>query len=120
MTTIAIVPESLAPTGRTYRAVAGRRQSVGKTPGEALDGLTAQLGEDESGTLVIVQHMRPDAFFSAAQQQRLTALMERQRAARAGGTPLSAAEQAELEGLVAAEVEAATRRAEALLRGLQT
>jgi hypothetical protein len=119
MTTIAIVPETLTPVGKTYRAVAGQRHSVGRTPGEALDGLTAQLSEQEAGTLIVVQHMRPDSFFSAAQQQRLAELMYRWRAARDGGGTLPTEEQAELEALVAAEVEAATRRAAALLRGLQ-
>jgi hypothetical protein len=119
MTTIAIVPESLAPAGTTYRAVAGQRHSVGRTPGEALDGLTAQLSEQEAGTLIVVQHMRPDHFFGAAQQQRLAELMGRWRAARDHSSSLSPEEQAELEVLVNAEVEAATRRAAALLRGLQ-
>jgi hypothetical protein len=31
-----------------------------------LDELTRQLGEDESGTLVVVQNFRADAFFSEA------------------------------------------------------
>jgi hypothetical protein len=119
MTTIAILPEPQAPTGTTYRAVAGQRQSVGRTPGEALDTLTAKLAEGESGTLIVVQHMRPDQFFTAQQQQRLAELMERWRAARAAQAALPAAEQAELEALVAAEWEGATRRAAALLRELQ-
>jgi hypothetical protein len=110
MTTIAIVPESLAPAGTTYHAVAGQRHSVGRTPGEALDGLTAQLSEQEAGTLIVVQHMRLDQFFSAAQQQRLAELMDRWRAARDHSGSLSPEEQAELEALVNAEVEAATRR----------
>lgn len=115
MTTIAILPESGGMEETTYRAVAGSIQSVGKTAGEALDALAAQLGEEEAGSLIIVQNQRPDQFFSAEQQQRLGALMARWRAARDAGTALSTAEQAELETLVQAELQAATQRARALL-----
>jgi hypothetical protein len=82
MTTIAIFPEPLGAQPVGYRAVAGNRQSVGRTAGEALDALTAQLDEAERGTLVVVQHRRPDQFFTAEQQQRLQELMARWRAAR--------------------------------------
>jgi hypothetical protein len=115
MTTVAILPESAEAGGTTYRAVAGRIQSVGRTAGEALDALTAQLGEEETGTLVIVQNLRPDRFFSAQQQQRLADLMARWRAARDAQSALSPDEQAELETLVDAEVRAATQRARAAL-----
>jgi hypothetical protein len=118
MTTIAILPEPQSANGMTYRAVAGLRQSVGRTPGEALDGLTAALGDEASGTLIVVQHMRPDAFFTAEQRQRLVELMDRWRTARDQQQPLPPHEQAELEALVAAELEAATRRAAAMKREL--
>jgi hypothetical protein len=118
MITIAIVPESPGSAHTQYRAVAGQRQSVGQTPGQALDALTAQLGDAEAGTLVVVQHARPDRFFTAEQQQRLQELMGRWRAARDTGTALPAEEQAELDALVAAELHAATERARALLQGL--
>lgn len=113
MTTIAIVPEPLQE-GMFYRAVAGQRQSVGRTPGEALDTLAGQLPVGESGTLVVVQHMRPDEFFTAEQRARLDLLMERWRHARDGRHALSAEEHAELDALVALELEGTTRRAEAL------
>ena len=88
MTKVAILPES-ADTGQiTYRAIAGRRQSWGKTAGEALDVLTASLPEEDAGTLVIVQHHRPDQFFTAAQQARLNELMARWRALRDAGGAL--------------------------------
>ena len=64
MTTIAIVPDTLNGRPTTFRAVAGRRQSVGRTPGEALDALTAQLTAEEAGTLLVVQHLQADAFFT--------------------------------------------------------
>jgi hypothetical protein len=42
MTTITILPED-----KSFRAVAGERESIGRTAGEALDALTAQLDDDE-------------------------------------------------------------------------
>jgi hypothetical protein len=91
---------------------------VGKTPGEALDSLTELLGEDEAGTLVIVQHLGPDRFFTADQQRRLAQLMELWRDKRDADSQLSPAEQAELEALVDAETDAARLRAEAALAEL--
>jgi hypothetical protein len=117
MTTISILPENPGGNGTTYRAVAGKLQSVGRTAGEALDALTAQLGESESGTLLVVQHMRPDSFFTAQQQERLDALMERWRQSRDSGTTLPPNEQAELDALVEAELQAAGQRAAALVHG---
>jgi hypothetical protein len=119
MTTITILPEPQTGNGTAYRAVAGRHQSLGRTPGAALDTLAAQLGEQEAGTLVVVQRMRGDRFFTAEQQRRLAELMERWRAARDAGQALSAEEQAELDALVAAELEAAIQRAASLLRELR-
>src|SRR5947207_8998126 len=113
MTTVSILAENLGTNGTTYRAVAGKFQSVGKTAGEALDALTAQLSEGEAGTLLVVQHMRPDPFFTAQQKQRLEELMGRWRAARDNRTALPPEEQAELDALVDAELQAATERAAA-------
>src|SRR5437588_8804064 len=100
MTKIAIVPDSLGGPEPAFRAVGAGRQSVGRTPGEALDAITAQLSDLESGTLVVVQNFRPDAFFSADQRRRMDELMTRWRSARDWGRPLPAAEQAELDALV--------------------
>jgi hypothetical protein len=119
MTTITIVPELPGSPTTQYRAVAGQLQSVGKTAGQALDALARQLGEAENGTLVVVQHSRPDQFFSAEQRRRLEDLMARWRAARDAQTSLPAEERAELETLVEAEVRAAGHRAAALVQGLQ-
>lgn len=118
MTTVAILPGNADAGEESYRAVAGKRQSVGKTAGEALDALTAQLSDEESGTLLIVQNLRPDRFFPAEQRQRLAELMEKWRSARDTQTGLSPEEQVELETLVEAELQAATQRAEAMLRAL--
>lgn len=114
MTTVAILPET-TEAGTSYRAVAGEKQSVGRTAGEALDSLTAQLTDEEAGTLVVVQNLRPDHLFTAAQQDRLSELMARWRTARDTDTRLPPAEQAELDSLVNAELQAAIRRAAALL-----
>ncbi|MEW6210914.1 MAG: hypothetical protein AB1631_21295 [Acidobacteriota bacterium] len=118
MTTIAILPEKIEGDGTTYRAVAGKVQAQGKTAGEALDAMTEQLSENESSLLVIVQSLKPDRFFTAEQQQRLGELMQRWREARDRGSALPPCEQAELESLVEAELEAARLRAEAMLSGL--
>ncbi len=69
MTMIAILPISGEEAPAFYQAVAGDRQSQGKTPGEALDALSELLLEEESGTLVIVQNLRPDRFFTTAQRE---------------------------------------------------
>jgi hypothetical protein len=63
-----------------------------------------------------MQAMRPDAWFTAEQRQRLADLMARWRAARDAGVPFHPEEQAELDGLVKAELEAAARRSAALAR----
>jgi DNA-binding transcriptional regulator YbjK len=114
MAKVAILPIQTETGGVSYRAVAGDKQTHGKTAGEALDALTAQLSEEETGTLVIVQSLRPDRFFSVGQQKRLAELMERWRTARDRGETLPANQQAELEALVEAELRASADRAAAL------
>ncbi len=106
MTTITILPEK----ADSYRALAGDKESTGRTAGEALDALTSQLADDEGGTLVIVQNRKADRFFNAEQQRRLAELA---RLREAGN--LSPGEEKELEGLVDAELDGARLRAEALL-----
>jgi hypothetical protein len=114
MTKVAILQEQ--ETGIVaYRAVAGTSQSVGRTAGEALDALTAKLPMDQSGALVIIQQFRPDRFFPEEQQQRLRHLMTRWRAARDTNTALSPSEQAELEALTEAELQAASKRTATIL-----
>jgi len=118
MTTVAILPVSDASGKRSYRAIAGDKQSTGKTAGEALDALTAQLEGDEFSTLLIIQSFRPDWFFSAFQQQRLSDLMNLWRTARDQGQILSPEQQSELDSLVEAELKAATARTAALVQQL--
>lgn len=117
MTCVSILPE---PTegGVSYRAVAGDRQSIGKTAGEALDALAGQLSEGESGTLVIVQNLRPDHYFDTTQQRRLAELMDRWRYRRDKGLTLSTEEQAELDALSDAELRASAVRAADLAQDL--
>ena len=109
MTTITILPEQIG----SFRAVAGTRESVGRTAGEALDLLNSQLADDENGTLVIVQNRKADAFFNQTQQKRLTELMTRRAADN-----LTQAEETELEQLIETELDGARRRAEQLTGGL--
>lgn len=119
MSKIAILPEPAESGQVRYRAIAGRQQSVGRTAGEALDALASSLAEEDSATLVIVQHQRPDSFFTAEQQARQQELMKCWRSARDGGNALTAAEQAELDELTETELRAAGQRAAALLRELE-
>ena len=76
MTMVAISPVSSEEASNLYHAVSGDKQSQGRTPGEALDGLMELLPE-ESGTHVIVRNLRPGRFFTAAKRQRLADFMER-------------------------------------------
>jgi hypothetical protein len=110
MTTITILPEKTD----SYRAVAGDKESTGRTAGEALDALTSQLEDEETGTLIIVQKQKADEFFNAAQQERLAALMLLHQAGN-----LSTEEESELESLIQAELDGARQRAEALLNKLK-
>jgi hypothetical protein len=118
MNTITIFPENPKAAVTQFRAVAGEKQSVGATAGEALDALTAQLGEPQATTLVVVQPQQADALFTAEQQQRLAELMTRWRAARDSGTPFPPEEQAELDSLVEVELRAALQRSADLARQL--
>jgi hypothetical protein len=114
MRRVEILREPAEAGGISYRAIAGTQQSVGKTAGEALDVLTALLPPDDGGTVAVIQNGYPDRFFSAEQKRRLKTLMDRWRALRDGGAPLPPGEQAELEALVEAELEAAAQRAAAM------
>jgi hypothetical protein len=89
--------------------MAGQRQSVGRTMGEALDALTAAWGDDFQETAVFIQRFQPDAYFSAAQYARMQELLSRR------GT-LTVAERTELEGLIDAELQATIDRTESLLQ----
>jgi sarcosine oxidase gamma subunit len=102
MATISILPESQSTGEVIWRAVAGDKESVGKTRGEALDELMAKMDQASSTAPILVRQMGPDEFFTAEQQQRLEGLMSRWRAARDGGQQLPPEDQPEWEALVEA------------------
>ena len=114
MTKIALTRNPNPSEPAPFRAVAGPLQATGRTAGEAVDALTAQLSEEQAETLLIIRALQPDRFFSADQRQRLDDLMIRWRAARDASGSLPPEDQAELERLVDAEFQAATARAESL------
>ncbi len=118
MTRKVALVEDIGETGPSYRAMAAGNQSMGRTAGEALDALTPHLGDEETDALIIVRNLRPDRFFTAQQQGRLEELMAKWRQARDAGLGLSAEDQAELEGLVDAELRAAAERAAAIRQDL--
>ncbi len=118
MTKVTTISENPGSSDSAFRAVTRGRESVGGTPGAALDALTKQLSDSETGTLIVVQNMRPDEFFTAVQQKRLGHLMDKWRDARDAGRELDPAEEAELEGLVDAELDASAQRAEMMAREL--
>lgn len=119
MAKVAILPIQTEKGAVSYRAVAGNKQSQGKTAGEALDALTAQLPEDETGSLIVVQSRRPDRFFGAEQQKRLAELMEDWRTARDRDEIMPDDARAELEVLVEMELRASADRAAKLAGELE-
>jgi hypothetical protein len=116
MTTISILPISSVSGEKSYRAIAGDKQWTGKTAGQALDGLTTQLAESEFSALLVIQSFNPDLFFSTNQQKRLSELMSLWRVARDRGETLLLDQQAELDALVDAELQAATARTNSLMQ----
>jgi hypothetical protein len=110
MTKIAILPIRNEKGGILYHAIAGNKQSEGKTAGEALDVLTQQLPEEETNTVVIIQSQRADNFFTTEQMKRLCELMEQWRISCENGGNLPKDQQSELEALVEAELKASGNR----------
>jgi hypothetical protein len=111
MTAVSIHREKDEADIPRFCAVAGKRQSLGRTPGEALDALNAQLGESESGSLIIIQQMQSDPYFSEEQYLRMRQLLDRRDS-------LSDTEREELESLVKAELVASAQRTQALADAL--
>src|SRR5213078_810786 len=99
MTKVAITTENPGSASATFRAASRGRESVGPTPGAALESL-AQLDPSESNTLIVVQSMHPDEFFTAQQQQRLGELLARRRSALDAGRQMEAADETELQTLI--------------------
>lgn len=90
-----------------FIAKSGSLRAVGRTMGEALDALASQWGEITQSMPVIIQHFGSDRFFTQAQYDRMQELRTRIET-------LSADEQAELEALIDAELEATVTRLDAL------
>lgn len=109
MATITILPEE-----KNFRAVSKNKESVGRTAGEALDALTAQFNEEEKPRLVMIHNQSADKFFNAAQQTRLTELLQKREKQF-----LTDTEETELENLVDAELNGARERTEASLHELK-
>lgn len=108
MTAVTIHAESEASGAPRFRAIAGNRQSVGRTMGEALDALTAQWGDEVEETAVLIRRFRPDAYFTEAQHARMQELLARRAA-------LTSPERAEMEDLVDAELDATVARSAVLV-----
>jgi len=68
----------------------------------------------------IVQHFRPDEFFTGVQQARLKELMDRFHAAHAIGKELTVDERQELETLVDAEWQGAIDRTTEIMSRTKT
>ena len=114
MSTISVFPES-NPLPRVYRAVSGEREAIGPTIGDAVNNLTNKFGEPDGTTLVVVQVMKPDRYFTAEQIIRLRDLMDKWRSARDTGAAFSHDEQVELDALIQAELEGMIQRTKALV-----
>ena len=112
--TVSILPVPGEEGQLSFHAVSGGKSSHGRTRGEALDAISAQLSDEQDGTLVVVQSFQPDRYFNSAQQRRLAELLGLLSAAAQQGKTLPDAEQAELDVLIELEVRAAGQRAAAL------
>ncbi len=84
----------------------------GPTIGAALDGLLDQIGELDEPVL-LVREGRPDRFFTQQDYDRRRALARR---ARGEGESLTAAEEEEMDALIAKEFRATAQRADSLLQ----
>ena len=60
MTTISIIPENTSVGEILWRAIAGDKESVGKSAGEALDALISQFSEDEGSAMIVIRRWQPD------------------------------------------------------------
>ena len=116
MTTVAILPVVNTTGEKSYRAIAGDKQSMGKTAGQALDALAIELNQPDFSGLLFISNFAPDAFFNSHQQERLTELMNAWRWARDQGQALPPDQQAELDQLIETELEAATLRTRMLMQ----
>jgi len=103
MTAVTIRKETGYRGEPRYRARAGDRESIGATMGEALDALTAELGDGISEAAILFHRLQPDEYFTEAQHGRMQELLARK-------PTLTGAEREELEALVDAELDATVAR----------
>ena len=113
MASICILPITDATGAQHYQARSGDKQSIGHTPGEALDAIVQALGQNEFN--VFLPNFQPDIYFTAAQQQRLSTLMEAWHIARDREQNFPSDLQIELNALVEAELTASAQRLSASL-----
>lgn len=121
MTTITIVPE-IEQKKLRYKAICGNQETIGLTPGQALDLMETSLiteGEPMNETLVIVQRFRADDLFTKQQQEKLQRLMEELHQSLASETKFSAIKQQELTALAEAELEASIQRGTRIIEELK-
>src|SRR5215831_16366094 len=109
MTAISIRAENIGTDQPRFRAIAGNRQAVGRTMGEALDVLTADWGKNIQEAAVLIQRFQPDAYFTEAQYGCMQELLARR-------ATLTVEERADLEALIDAELDATIARTESLMR----
>ena len=113
MLTVTITVAAHGPT--QYRATGDNHESVGSTPGVALDALAAQL--NAAMPMSVVVDLPADELFTAAARRRLDHLKQLYRAANDGRATMTDAERDEMEQLFDAEFAASERRAAALASG---
>lgn len=113
MPAITIFPEDPTAATSRYLATCDGHESVAATIGQALDGLTAQIGVPTEMTVVVIQPMKPDRFFTAEQIARLRTLQDERRAAHDSGTPFPEAKHGELTALIDAELVGSMERTKA-------
>ncbi len=106
--TTAVQIEKESQESPRFRATAGKRQSLGRTPGEALDALLATEDADIESSAILIQRFVPDKYFTEAQYERMQHLLSNRSA-------LKEHENAELDALIDAELDATIARADALL-----
>lgn len=109
MTTVVVLPTN--QNGNKFRAVSGDDFSYGTTVGEALDALTEHISDKEN-PVIFIQDFRPDKFFTEAQQQRMSELMQKWRTARDNNQEFPTEEQTELENLIKIELIGSAKRSE--------
>lgn len=110
MTIVTVTNEVNREDAEFFRARVNGHHAVGRTAGEALDGLREHLASEVGSTIVLVQRLGGDSYFGADQIRRLGELMSRSRQARDAGMSLPLNEQTELESLIQAEFDASARR----------